>query len=300
MRCNRKIYAHWCYIDNCGDALNPYLLGKLSGCKVIYCNNTLPRYTTELKRVIKQIIQKKKIDINRFIPPFFWRKKKIVLAIGSILNRSLPNYQVWGAGYLNGFEHAKGGTLYAVRGEYSAQKLYSEGFPLCTVYGDPALLLPLVYQPKAKIECEIGLIPHFLEYSDYKNRYPNSNIINITCTDIEKVVEQICSCRYILSSSLHGIIIAHAYGIPALWIKKGYIGTDDIKFYDYFSSVGINPFYAGQININVDQLLSIQYNSLPVELKKIMLPKVNLAEIQKRLLAVCPFKIVESVKKVLI
>ncbi len=33
----KYILAHWCYSGNFGDALNPYLLEKLSGMKVKYC-----------------------------------------------------------------------------------------------------------------------------------------------------------------------------------------------------------------------------------------------------------------------
>ena len=39
------ILAHWCYSSNFGDALNPYLLNKLSGKKVKYSNSF-----TELQR----------------------------------------------------------------------------------------------------------------------------------------------------------------------------------------------------------------------------------------------------------
>lgn len=56
------------------------------------------------------------------------------------------------------------------------------------------------------------------------------------------VIEDIVSCEYILSTSLHGIIVAHTYGVKALWIKKGNIQTDGIKFDDYFSSVQIDRY----------------------------------------------------------
>ncbi len=38
------ILAHWCYSSNFGDALNPYLLNKLSGKKVKYSNSFTPNY----------------------------------------------------------------------------------------------------------------------------------------------------------------------------------------------------------------------------------------------------------------
>jgi hypothetical protein len=66
------------------------------------------------------------------------------------------------------------------------------------------------------------------------------------------VIDAIASCRAILSSSLHGIIAAHAYGVPATWVKpsdrpKG----DGFKFLDYWASMGRDdvkplPFEAGK------------------------------------------------------
>jgi hypothetical protein len=47
-----------------------------------------------------------------------------------------------------------------------------------------------------------------------------------------------------VSSSLHGIIIAHSYGIPAAWIAISEIHgsgvSADFKFLDYYSSVGLS------------------------------------------------------------
>lgn len=76
------------------------------------------------------------------------RRESVVLGIGSLLDRSRSNFSVWGSGYMNNFERAEGGTLHAVRGRFSAEKLMKEGFPYCSVWGDPGLLLPRVYCPK--------------------------------------------------------------------------------------------------------------------------------------------------------
>lgn len=290
----RKIYAHWCYTDNCGDALNPYILEKLSGCKVVFCNYKTPNYITEFKNIIKCLLSRKRIDYNRLVPPFLRRKKDVILAIGSILDRSLPNFKIWGAGYMNEFEHADGGTLYAVRGYYSAIKLQKEGFPLCKTYGDPALLLPLVYKPHVKKIYKYGIIPHLKEYSKIKDCYPKENIINLNNTNVEIVINNILKCEYIISSSLHGIIIAHAYGIPAIWIKLGDINTDGIKFKDYFSSVNI-PIYNG--NYTIDEFINTSYIEIDPIIKKCMLPRIPILDIQRALIKVCPFEILPKIKE---
>jgi pyruvyltransferase len=51
------------------------------------------------------------------------------------------------------------------------------------------------------------------------------------------------SCERIVSSSLHGLVIADAYGIPNAWLNSdggaggSRPGGGEFKFYDYFASV---------------------------------------------------------------
>jgi pyruvyltransferase len=68
---------------------------------------------------------------------------------------------------------------------------------------------------------EIGIIPHYLDLAYFKVNYSKEyKIIDLTTNDVEGIITEICSCKKILSTSLHGIIVAQAYNIPALWIKK--------------------------------------------------------------------------------
>lgn len=54
----------------------------------------------------------------------------------------------------------------------------------------------------------------------------------------QTVLEEICSCQYIVSSSLHGLIIADSYNIPNGRIKLNELDdSNDYKFKDYYSSL---------------------------------------------------------------
>lgn len=289
---NNKIYAYWWYEENFGDALTPYLIKNLSGKRVVYSCWHRPYFKVEAKRFLNSIIHFKQYDLRRLCWPI--KDKPVVLGVGSILWLSLPNYQIWGSGFLRAKDHFKGGKIYAVRGKYSAQKLVGMGYPECKIYGDPALLLPLIYKPNKKKE-GVGIVPHYAEYEDFKNNYPGYKIINLNTYNIENTIDKICSCDYILSTSLHGIIVAHAYGIPALWIKKKQLATDDFKYKDYFSSVNLSEYDGAQFDIY--KLISMPYYDYPDDIKRLMLPsQKTIQEIQNNLIRVAPFEILDQYK----
>lgn len=286
------LLAHWCYTKNFGDALNPYLLNKLTGKKIIYCNYEKPDLWNCFVNLCRSILHFRTYNLRLFSSPTL--KRPVILAIGSILSRSHSNYLVWGAGYMSKSEKGKGGHYFAVRGPFSAKMLEDEGYDKCVTFGDPALLLPLIYTPKQIKKSEVGFIPHLKDKKKWLELYPNERIISLT-SKIEDFIDITCSNEYIISSSLHGIIVAHAYGIPALWVKDGDIDTDGIKFHDYLASVGIS-LYDGN-NFEIDYFIGKKYNNLPNDIKSLMLPHIKISNIQKDLLKVDPFKIKSSILK---
>jgi hypothetical protein len=175
-------------------------------------------------------------------------KKTVVLAVGSIMRLSSQKTVVWGSGIRNidqsDFSRAK--QYFAVRGPFTRNRLLTLGYSCPPIYGDPGLLLPRYYTPAVKKKFKLGIIPHISEYDDLKKAYskfPEVNIISLKTGNIEKVVDEICKCESTLSTSLHGIITSIAYGIPTRWLKySNRITGDDIKFYDFFSSLDPTVF----------------------------------------------------------
>lgn len=131
--------------------------------------------------------------------------------------------------------------FYAVRGKLTKERL---GITGDIVLGDPALLLPRLLPMPADSGARkpVGIIPHFSQYSSpLLDPFRNSadyKIINVRA-ETRYVVQDICSCSAIISSSLHGMIVADAYGIPniRMVLEPELIGGD-FKFNDYYSSIG--------------------------------------------------------------
>lgn len=270
---------------NFGDILSPYIINQLSQQEVLHKNFYRGSWGA-IKSFIKCIVTlqlKRTVHINY---PF----DKNILGIGSIISLGNKNSIVWGSGFMNENEIFRGGQIFAVRGKLTNNKLINQGYRGCNVFGDPALLVPLLISPNNKQLYEIGIIPHIKETEYFKAQYSHLyKIIDLRSFDVKKIIQEITSCKYILSTSLHGIIVSHAYNIPALWIKHGYIDTDGFKFKDYFSSVNI-PEYEGFTNI--DSLLTQnQWKNLFNNHSQQSLPNIDIKIIQNQLLKVAPFPI---------
>lgn len=168
-----------------------------------------------------------------------------LVAIGSVLEHfASKKYRhkipVWGTGFIAepdvdemNFDNL---CVKAVRGRKTAEKLGFSG-PL----GDPALLMARYYPAVPNdTRGKIGVIPHYVD----KN-HPILTKINpdkFFLIDVEQdpltVIQEITSADAIISSSLHGLILADAYGIPNTWVKfSNKVGGDGFKFFDYFSGV---------------------------------------------------------------
>ena len=271
---------------NFGDEVGPYLVKKISGRIPICCR---PRFKGAIHDLIDSIFIRRSFreSIHRFF--FLFMNDPIYLVVGSILGLSNKRTITWGSGFMNSKGVIYSGSFYAVRGMESARRLLELKLPAPDVCGDPALLLPLYYQPNIEKKSVIGIIPHFTEYKYFKEKWGDKyRIICLKTKDVESVVNQIVECSYILSSSLHGIIVSHSYGIPCLWIENKILEKEGFKFKDYFSSVGID-YYRGFDNI--EYILESESHILDLfenNQDKIFI-NVDLSEIQNKLLKVCPF-----------
>jgi hypothetical protein len=191
------------------------------------------------------------------------------MCIGSIVHRATDNMIVLGSGLMHTKHRPNINADYRfVRGPLTRNRILELGGSCPEVYGDPALLLPL-FCDESKKEHDIGIVPHYVDYEDMKQKYPNYKIINLHDTDPIKVAKEITKCRKIISTSLHGIIAAHAYNIPATWLHySNKLKGNNVKFRDYFASVGLETKIVN--NINDVEFSTIKSKKLDLEKEKFL------------------------------
>lgn len=272
---------------NFGDNLSRFIVEKVSDMEVLPKNMYNPSILWQVKTMLKCLLHWNWSFFREVL--FFYEKP--VMAIGSILCQGNYHTKVWGSGFMNRDEKFRGGIIYALRGKHSYNMLKAQGVDTdCRVFGDPAFLLPLFIAPSCNKKYEVSIIPHFSEYDFFSKTYSGKyHVIDLSGNHIQRVVDEITASKVILSTSLHGIIVAHAYGIPALWIKKGNIETDGVKFYDYFSSVDIKE-YDGFVFSEVLHDNGIIFNTFE-KYQSSSLPRKDVSMIQKELLEVAPFPV---------
>lgn len=236
---DKRLKVNFVPFSNFGDTSVPYMLGKLN-IPFIFTHHTV---------------------------------EKKILMTGSILGvGSRKDTIVWGSGIIqNNIKPLTNCYYRAVRGPRTLEKVQSVGVDISNIaLGDPAMLLPRVYQPSQEKKYKLGIIPHMVDYDyvrkhvmDNPDKFPNTIVIdaNTNTRQIEGFIDKVNQCEKIVSTSLHGIICAHAYGIPAKWMKiSNKLAGDDVKFQDHFESVGLyNQTYVGLIdneNVEIEPFVS--------------------------------------------
>jgi len=166
-------------------------------------------------------------------------EKKLV-ALGSILVMARESDVVWGTG-MNAkrmeLKHYKFTNLdvRAVRGPMTREFIINNFAIECPeIYGDPGLLVPYLFpefKKKPNPKYPYIIIPHYSEVDLFpKSEYPNAVYPTERWSE---VIRKILDSEFVISSSLHGIIIAEAYGIPARYLRV----TDHeplFKYQDYY------------------------------------------------------------------
>ena len=210
----------WREVPNFGDALAPLLLERFAGIDVGW--DTISHAS--------------------------------VISVGSVLEHIPPLWDgyILGSGKLFEFSrlhlHTKTATILAIRGPLSAR-----GVPGDFAIGDPGILANELAGPQEKL-WDLGIVPHWQDnelvarFSRLVQAPYTTKIISPT-DDPLTILRQIGACRRIVTSSLHGMIVADAFGgIPRRVEICSKMEKDggDFKFRDYSASIQ-TPFETGKM-----------------------------------------------------
>jgi len=230
-----SIYGYWGIYPNFGDQLTPEIL-KFFGFSPIY---------------------------SSFNPKIPFIKKANFLCVGTLLQNTPENFDgiILGTGMDNVQKQFKKALILGVRGELTKKNLKIKN-NICL--GDPGLLMSYIYPESVEKKYLLGIIPHFVD--------KNSLIINkwrkkfgdkVKIIDVQrspmKVIKDIKQCKNIISSSLHGLIIADAFNIPNIMfaIEETIPETGYHKYIDYYTSLGIDfKVIKATGNESIDYILS--------------------------------------------
>lgn len=212
------------------------------------------------------------IIFSHFSIPFVYAEinDADTFSTGSIAKNAKPNDLILGSGAMRETDILCPTANWAwVRGPRTRKLVLKNGGMCSEMYGDPALLLPLIVKPNEVEKIyDIGIVPHVRHYAEAKQIFPNNYVINLATRNPIDVLKEILKCKKIISSSLHGIVVSHAYNIPVSWVKFSTpIAGDDIKFYDHYESIGLNAMLSTLENLNFS-VASVNSTRLENFLKK--------------------------------
>lgn len=208
--------------------------------------------------VVENILQTKGIDIDKKV-----ESTKHLYAIGSIIGQGFADATIWGSGFLFDpgdsllmkikYHYMRKLDIRCVRGPKTREIFLRLGMECPDKYGDPACLMPLFYNPDVQKEREYRVVLHF------RNELQCEDALGILTNDYKQFIDEICKAKLIISGSLHGIILAESYGIPAIFLqdrKSIYM----IKYQDWYESTGRKDF---PIASSIEEALTMEPPKLP-------------------------------------
>lgn len=196
----------WNDKQNFGDAIGPAIVSHCSGKRVCWSDHSRPR----------------------------------LLTCGSILTRARPGDVVWGSGVhdltLKPVEWSPAGIQFlAVRGPITRQYILDRGGECPEIYGDPGLLLPQLLPQSLQPVRELAAMPHLGDEAGRKFCRKRGIPLIDPSWEWSRVIAEICVSARLVTSSLHGLVAAEAYGVPVTWAR--YTESPE-KFYDYYQGCG--------------------------------------------------------------
>ena len=247
-------------IPNMGDLLNKDMLEPLFHIKI----QRVERHDSNISAIGSSLLPALR---SRALYSINLKKR---IKQGVIKTFNIDPLYIWGTGFMNyktqedNIIQLRNTKFLSLRGNLSKCRVERViGKKLNIPTGDGGLLVDRWIGKIPPKKYRIGIIPHYKEkespiVSEMRNKYSDSVIIDLGKKPID-VVKEIASCETILSSSLHGLIVADSFHIPNKHILLYPYGErmlgDGFKFADYYSSYGLKDNY---LDVNTSNWPTIQ------------------------------------------
>lgn len=190
-----------------------------------------------------------------------------ILLVGSTVHRLQPGDVVAGVGTKGSVippAPTDGARIVGVRGPLTAQALKDAGYSLdeLSFMFDPGLLIDRLFPELLDIEAEPGrviFIPHYRERHNFRSNKKYTVVdVDATPRDFGAAIRR---AETVYSSSLHGVIFAHALQRPATLVSP-LTAEPQIKYRDYFASVKL-PWNSP---LQLDEAMRTSTPALPEDL----------------------------------
>lgn len=277
----KKLRVYYANVPNMGDLLNRDIIKKCFGYDVV--RNTY--LTGEISGIGSGLGNYTYEDVA-------W--KNVLKALTAPL---YPQVYIWGTGFICYREqdtkfYKKNTTICAVRGELSKSRVEKlVGHKLDVPMADAGILASYLLDQVPSKKYDVGIIAHYKEqnspvFGELLQRFPNSIFVDVRQSPYE-VTCRIAECKTVISSSLHGLIIADSLGIPNrhIVVSDNLLG-DGFKFDDYYSAYGLRHEFTDMAKDDIESLQDV------VEQYKINKSVVD--EKKREMIACFPYPIIKE------
>jgi pyruvyltransferase len=193
--------------------------------------------------IVQRILQNAKCTVQRGVSfdeaEGHWK----LLSIGSVLHFARDGDLIWGTGLNGKIPESKcvfsNLDIRMVRGPLTREFLINRGIEVPEVYGDPGLLVPHLFPEKLARWNKASRGPIFVPNLNDPRPKKISGHLTDPRQPIWDIIKAIYESEFVLSSSLHGFVLAEAFGVPTRLIQSQ--SEAPFKYDDYFWGTGRQP-----------------------------------------------------------
>ena len=164
-----------------------------------------------------------------------------LLTVGSVMRLAREGDVVWGTGVNGKSLDAKYDftdlDVRAVRGPLTRDYLLGMGIDVPPVFGDPGLLFGEIFDRDLMLDGAdprgILVVPNFNDFAAWS---AGSQVVLDPRSGFWNCIRAIAASELVVGSSLHAIVIAESFGIPARLVSSQH--EPPFKYHDYYLGTG--------------------------------------------------------------